>query len=143
SAGMRCCRSARIVRTTVGLASFGVAMRNATSLRSSGESSASARAAWSGGRWASTNAIVCGCSPRSALTNTSTSIATVRSYASEHQLRTLPEHVCCGKVDRRCHMDVTHVKLGEGGRVVIPAEYRKALGVKPGDDIVLRLQDGE
>lgn len=32
-------------------------------------------------------------------------------------------------------------KLGEGGRLVIPAEYRKALGVKSGDDLVLILED--
>lgn len=33
-------------------------------------------------------------------------------------------------------------KLGEGGRLVIPAEYRKALGVMTGDELVLIL-DGE
>ena len=32
-------------------------------------------------------------------------------------------------------------KLGEGGRLVIPAEYRKALGVKTGDELVLILED--
>jgi AbrB family looped-hinge helix DNA binding protein len=34
-------------------------------------------------------------------------------------------------------------KLGEGGRVVIPAEYRKTLGLKPGDEVVLLLEEGE
>ncbi len=34
-------------------------------------------------------------------------------------------------------------KLTEGGRVVIPAEYRKALGLKVGDEVLLQLQDGE
>ncbi len=34
-------------------------------------------------------------------------------------------------------------KLGEGGRVVIPAKYRKALNLKPGDDVILVLEDGE
>ena len=34
-------------------------------------------------------------------------------------------------------------KLSQGGRVVIPAEYRKALGLKPGDHVVLSLEDGE
>ena len=33
--------------------------------------------------------------------------------------------------------------LAEGGRIVIPASYRKALGVKPGDQVVLRLENGE
>lgn len=32
-------------------------------------------------------------------------------------------------------------KLGEGGRLVIPAEYRKALGVQTGDELVLILED--
>ena len=34
-------------------------------------------------------------------------------------------------------------RLGKGGRVVIPAMYRKALHLKPGDDVVLVLEDGE
>jgi len=34
-------------------------------------------------------------------------------------------------------------KLGEGGRLVIPAEYRKALGVETGDDLVLVLGDND
>lgn len=33
-------------------------------------------------------------------------------------------------------------KLGEGGRLVIPAEYRKALGVEAGDELVLSLESG-
>jgi len=32
--------------------------------------------------------------------------------------------------------------LGEGGRLVIPAEMRKAMGVKPGDTLVLKVSDG-
>ena len=40
-------------------------------------------------------------------------------------------------------MNETKTKLGEGGRVVIPAEYRKSLGLKPGDEIILILEDGE
>jgi len=35
------------------------------------------------------------------------------------------------------------VRLGENGRLVIPAEFRRRLGLKPGDPLVLRLdQDG-
>ncbi|MFY9825789.1 MAG: AbrB/MazE/SpoVT family DNA-binding domain-containing protein [Thermoanaerobaculia bacterium] len=32
-------------------------------------------------------------------------------------------------------------KLGEGGRLVIPVEYRKELGVETGDELVLLLED--
>jgi bifunctional DNA-binding transcriptional regulator/antitoxin component of YhaV-PrlF toxin-antitoxin module len=31
-------------------------------------------------------------------------------------------------------------RLGEGGRIVIPAEYRKALGVRAGDEAIRRAQ---
>jgi len=33
--------------------------------------------------------------------------------------------------------------IREGGRLVIPAVYRKALGLKPGDEVLLTLEDGE
>ena len=33
--------------------------------------------------------------------------------------------------------------IGAGGRIVIPAAYRKALGVKPGGEVQLVLEDGE
>jgi AbrB family looped-hinge helix DNA binding protein len=33
--------------------------------------------------------------------------------------------------------------LGKGGRLVIPAAYRKALGVEPGDDLIVILEQGE
>lgn len=33
--------------------------------------------------------------------------------------------------------------VAEGGRIVIPASYRRALGVRTGDEIVLRLEEGE
>jgi bifunctional DNA-binding transcriptional regulator/antitoxin component of YhaV-PrlF toxin-antitoxin module len=38
-------------------------------------------------------------------------------------------------------MSRTVAKLGEGGRLVIPVEYRKALGVETGDELVLALED--
>jgi AbrB family looped-hinge helix DNA binding protein len=33
--------------------------------------------------------------------------------------------------------------LDAGGRVVIPAEFRQALGMKPGDTVLIRVLDGE
>ena len=36
-----------------------------------------------------------------------------------------------------------HCKIAEGGRVVIPAEYRRTLGLKIGDEVILRMADGE
>ena len=40
---------------------------------------------------------------------------------------------------------MTEIKtiLGKGGRVVIPAQYRKALGIRPGDELILVLEEGE
>lgn len=40
-------------------------------------------------------------------------------------------------------MSKIKTKLREGGRVVIPSRYRKALGIKPGDELVLVLEEGE
>lgn len=39
-------------------------------------------------------------------------------------------------------MTKTLAKLGEDGSLVIPAEYRKALGVETGDELVLVLEEG-
>lgn len=38
-------------------------------------------------------------------------------------------------------MSKTLARLGEGGRLVIPAEYRKALGIEAGDELVLVLEE--
>lgn len=38
-------------------------------------------------------------------------------------------------------MGEVKTKLGAGGRIVIPAGYRKALGVKPGDEVLLLLEE--
>ena len=35
------------------------------------------------------------------------------------------------------------LRINENGRVVIPAAFRKALGINPGDVIILRLDDDE
>jgi AbrB family looped-hinge helix DNA binding protein len=39
-------------------------------------------------------------------------------------------------------MERVVTKIGEGGRVVIPAEFRKQLGVRTGDEIVMVLEQG-
>ena len=39
-------------------------------------------------------------------------------------------------------MSDVRTKIGVGGRVVIPARYRKRIGVEVGDEVVLQL-DGE
>lgn len=36
-----------------------------------------------------------------------------------------------------------HVRIAPGGRIVIPAEFRKALGVRVGDHVVIDLKDNE
>ena len=33
--------------------------------------------------------------------------------------------------------------IGEGGRLVIPAAVRKAMGIEPGDEVSLTLEDAE
>ncbi|MGC1448960.1 MAG: AbrB/MazE/SpoVT family DNA-binding domain-containing protein [Candidatus Sulfotelmatobacter sp.] len=35
------------------------------------------------------------------------------------------------------------LRINENGRVVIPASFRKALGINPGDEVLLRLEDDE
>jgi bifunctional DNA-binding transcriptional regulator/antitoxin component of YhaV-PrlF toxin-antitoxin module len=38
-------------------------------------------------------------------------------------------------------MNGIKTSVGEGGRVVLPAAYRKALGVNVGDDVVITLEE--
>ncbi len=37
----------------------------------------------------------------------------------------------------------TRLRMNENGRVVIPASFRKALGINPGDEVILRLEGDE
>jgi len=34
-------------------------------------------------------------------------------------------------------------RINENGRVVIPVAFRKAMGIKAGDEVVLRIEDNE
>ena len=43
----------------------------------------------------------------------------------------------------RWQIDKIKTIVREGGRVVIPARYRKAIGIKPGDELTLVLEEGE
>jgi hypothetical protein len=36
-----------------------------------------------------------------------------------------------------------HITLGEGGRLVIPSAFRKELHIEPGDELIIKIQDGE
>lgn len=40
-------------------------------------------------------------------------------------------------------VDYARLKIGEAGRIVIPAEMRAAMMVKPGDTVTARVVDGE
>lgn len=39
-------------------------------------------------------------------------------------------------------MVVQRAKLGENGRISIPASFRQALGIRPGDELIVQLEDG-
>ena len=39
--------------------------------------------------------------------------------------------------------DIVKLKLGPGGRLVIPARFRKKMGIKAGDEVMMRVVDGE
>ncbi|WP_245912100.1 AbrB/MazE/SpoVT family DNA-binding domain-containing protein [Brunnivagina elsteri] len=47
------------------------------------------------------------------------------------------------KLIKKCHMQTIKTKISEGGRVVIPSEYRKQLGLEVGDEVMIQLVDGE
>lgn len=46
-------------------------------------------------------------------------------------------------LDNNVMKDEAKARVNENGRVVIPASFRKALGINIGDEVVLRIQDDE
>jgi AbrB family looped-hinge helix DNA binding protein len=40
-------------------------------------------------------------------------------------------------------MQHVRARIAEGGRIVIPAEYRQALGLQVGDEVILQLEKEE
>ena len=45
--------------------------------------------------------------------------------------------------DEECQAVRAWTRMGEGGRLVVPAEMRQALGLKPGDKVLLELTGDE
>jgi AbrB family looped-hinge helix DNA binding protein len=41
------------------------------------------------------------------------------------------------------HEHLVTTTVGDGGRIVIPATYRRALGLRKGSKVILSLEDGE
>jgi len=39
--------------------------------------------------------------------------------------------------------ETTRARVNENGRIVIPASFRKTLGINAGDEVVLRIEDDE
>lgn len=62
-------------------------------------------------------------------------------------LKTIPQHVRNVQVQNERKTEAppqsTHIELGAGGRIVIPAAIREAMGLKEGDRLVVRFEDGE
>jgi AbrB family looped-hinge helix DNA binding protein len=40
-------------------------------------------------------------------------------------------------------MDEARTSMAENGRIVIPSSFRRALGLEPGDELVMRLEENE
>jgi AbrB family looped-hinge helix DNA binding protein len=38
---------------------------------------------------------------------------------------------------------IQRVRLGENGRISIPAAYRRELGMRTGDELIMHVEDGE
>lgn len=65
----------------------------------------------------------------------------VRSGYAEKQLsQPVPEEAA---MPADAPPEQVRAKIGPGGRVVIPAEYREALGIKEGDAVYMRLEGEE
>ena len=39
-------------------------------------------------------------------------------------------------------MITSRLRLGENGRISLPAAYRRELGLRPGDELILQLEEG-
>jgi AbrB family looped-hinge helix DNA binding protein len=46
-----------------------------------------------------------------------------------------------GKIDLGRHIDEIKTRLGQSGMIVIPTEYRRRLGLKTGDEIIMHLDE--
>jgi antitoxin PrlF len=44
---------------------------------------------------------------------------------------------------KQCFMTETKLRVNQNGRVVIPAEFRKMLGIRAGDKVIARVVDDE
>lgn len=64
-----------------------------------------------------------------------------RLYANCSSVRQAPDRLSGAAVQRQT--DMLPMKMSEGGRVVVPVEIRKALGIKDGDTVLWELGDGE
>jgi AbrB family looped-hinge helix DNA binding protein len=49
----------------------------------------------------------------------------------------------CHCSDQMTLKQETRTRVNENGRVVIPVAFRKAMGIKVGDEVVLRMEDNE
>jgi AbrB family looped-hinge helix DNA binding protein len=39
-------------------------------------------------------------------------------------------------------MTTSRLKLGQNGRISLPAAFRRELGLRPGDELIVQLEDG-
>lgn len=63
-------------------------------------------------------------------------------FASNVRRRSLVSGKRADSVPEPGRLVQTRVQLADDGRIVIPAQYRTALGLKGGDNLLLRLEDG-